>query len=112
MIDNELKLNVLAFYKLSGTRDRAWAGPGENRDQWDGPACHRQVMKNKARTAALQEAGALEITWEAETMRKEMHGSRSQRTNNTELWVLLKRDRSLVRWHTPSIPVLGSQADL
>lgn len=58
MIDNEPKLNVLAFYKLSGTRDGAWAGPGENRDQWDGSACHRQVMKNKARTAALQEVGS------------------------------------------------------
>lgn len=32
--------------------------------------------------------GALETTWDAETMRKEMHGSRSQRANSTELGVV------------------------
>ena len=96
----KLKLDELAFYTL-GHPWRACAGPGGDRDQWDGPACHRQVTKSKARTAALEEAGSTGDHLGCRDYEKGDARVKKPEGQQHRAW-----------WHTPLIPVLGSQADL
>lgn len=88
-------------------------GPGEDLDQRDEDnlsltqPCHRQVMESKARIMVFRKAGSTAGEGPfansrghsdhlgAESMREEMHRSRSQGGPAREQSFLLKHDRSL-----------------